>query len=486
MISRPLYHPYPTDTYYVPLANKIFKMLVKDFKGRDILDTETLGQIARKTTWYFEDIVADMGMWRSFSELCRKLYGYDVPLFHEEEEYYADEPSLNAVRYIVWDVVSELHEDMSIYPDTGKVADLSRAVFNFLNSEFENAPVNTDGKNDIKAVIEHAQEGFDELRESLSWILAGNYITRNFTYYNDEAEDVKKLTGNPFDSLDASMKSYYIKTRNYFYYKTGALALLSYQWLADLARVNGMEKAQKALDGIEVLDTDAYRYKAKDDTWLHMEGVKGREFDIRAKELNLPEEALKAEDGCLGQFIFYNGEWHLNGILSSYHFGDKFEEMKVETINPEDKILGTEKILKATGGKRLLYYKDTHEMMEDLKSKGLFAKEQTFPFEDNPDCKRPCFFVNEEDKKDNMYFGFNFETYINDPANPYYDAMEAKEDAVTILWENAAPRELVDYLIDNNLLSDVADSELFLKNSSAKDKKADMHFMVRYTRRNNL
>lgn len=487
MIARPIHKTYTTDTYYVPLANKILKMLLANYKGKKILDTEALAQIARKTTWYFEDVVSDLGIWRSFSEQCKKLYGYNVPIFHNDKEYYADEPSLDAVRYIVWDVVSELNNDMSIYPETGKLTEISNEIFNIFNHVFEKAPVNDEEKEDIKGLIEHSQKGFDELRDSLAWILMGNYITRNFSYYKDEVEAIKSLPGNAFDRLNASMKSYYVRTNNYFRYKTGPLALLPYQWLADLARVNGMEKEQKVLEDIEVLDPNTYQYKAKDDTWLHMESIDGKEFDIRAKELNLPDDALKANDGCVGQFISFNGEWHLNGILSSNKFGDKFAKLKERAMKkPNEKLLDTDTILKATGGRHLLYYKDTTEMMEDLKNKNIINKEQTFPFEDDQQCTNPCFFVNEEDPDNNIFFGFNFESYIKDPENPYYDEKEAKEDAVTILWENAAPPEFVDWLIDHDLLSDAAESQIFVQGSSKEDIKSDMHFMVRYSRRNKM
>lgn len=484
--ARPRRRPYSTDTYYVPLANKILKLLTSNYKGKDILNTETLGQIARKTTWYFEDIVADMGIWRSFSEQCKKIYGYDVPLFHDPEDYFADEPSLNAVRYIVWDVVSELHDDISIYPDTGKLHDISLEIFDILNKEFENAPVNDDGKEDIKAVIEHSYEGFDELRESLSWVLSNNYLARNFNYFKDENDAVDNLKEDFFKDLNNSMKRYFVKTSYYFHYKTGPLALLPYQWLADLARVNGMEKEQKALEGIEVLVTDTYHYTKKDDKWLHMESSHGKEFDILTKELNLPENVLESTDGCIGQFIYFKDGWHLNGLLAPHKYGDKFKEIKENVAAQESNVLGTKNILEKTGGKYLLFYGNTREMIDDLIEKKIFAAGQKFPFEDNPNCLRPCVFVDEADPNNNLYFGFNFEEYIKSPDNPYYNEKEAKEDGATMLWERNAPSHFVDWLIDHDLLPDVAESKLFMQNSSAKDKKADMHFMVRYSRRNRL
>lgn len=484
--ARPLQIDYPTDSYYVPLANKILRTLVNNYKGKEILTVDVLAQIARKVTWYFEDIVADMGIWKSFSELCKKMYGYNVPIYHFNEDYYADEPSLNAVRYIIWDVVSELHHDVSIYPESGKLPAIANDIFNTLDKEFENAPVNDDEKADIKALIQTMCKSFDNLRDCLSWTLNGNYMTSNLRYFADLNSAVKQLGGlDYFNGINNSMKLFYIKTYFTFHYKTGPLALHSYQWFAELARVNGMEKEQKMLEDIKVLDDDTYQYKVKDETWLHMESIHGKEFDIRTKELNLPEKALETNNGCTGQFVFFDGEWHLNGILSSQELKEPFEKLKEDTMAENAKV-DTKKLLEATGGKRILYYKDVDDMVADLQKRKIIAEGQTLPFANDPNCQLPLFFIDEDSAQDNnMFFGFNIEQDIKDPSNPYYDEKDAKEDAVKLLWEDAIPTTLVNYLIDNDYLPDITDSKILLQNSTPGDKRSDMRFLMRYTRRSN-
>ena len=59
-----------TDMYYMRLANKIqdnlCNMLLMDDKDYE----EIIHQGAILLTNYFEDIVADSGVWRTFSNLC--------------------------------------------------------------------------------------------------------------------------------------------------------------------------------------------------------------------------------------------------------------------------------------------------------------------------------------------------------------------------------------------------------------------------------
>lgn len=59
---------------------------------------KVIHQAAITLTSYLEDVVADSGPWRMFSQLCQQMYGHPVPMYHKQEEYYPDEPSLNAVR----------------------------------------------------------------------------------------------------------------------------------------------------------------------------------------------------------------------------------------------------------------------------------------------------------------------------------------------------------------------------------------------------
>lgn len=480
---RPKLETYATDSYYVRLANSILKILMSKYNGNRILNVETLTHMALKVTWYFEDIVADMGIWRSFSELCQKMYGFPVPMYHDEEEYYSDEPSLNAIKYLVWDVTSEMHDDMTIYPDTGKLADLSNDIYTILDNEFENAPVNDDAKEGLKKFIKHSSNNFNDLRDVLYWINAGNYMTRNMSYLADVADAIEDLHVN-VKNFTEGLKRYYVKTHFLFQYKTGPLALNAKEWLSDLARVYELKDEKQLIDDIEVHNMDTWQIEQKDDEWVHLKGVSDKEIDVHISELNMDDNLMKENDACIAQFIFFKGEWHLNGVIYPINTEGKFDELKADyMLKPGEQILSTEKMMKATKGRRLLYYKNVDEMMIDLKQMKLIAKDQTFPFVNKPDYEMPCFFINETDKKDNMYFGFNFEQNIKDPDNPYYDAKIAKEEAVTMLWDESIPSELIDWLIDQDFVPDIAKSKLFRSNSTKEQTRSDMHFMVRYLKR---
>lgn len=68
-----------------------------------VLTANALKAIISRVVMYFEDIVADAGMWRAFVRKNQELYGRSYLFYESEGELYVDEPDINAVRLLVWD-----------------------------------------------------------------------------------------------------------------------------------------------------------------------------------------------------------------------------------------------------------------------------------------------------------------------------------------------------------------------------------------------
>ena len=147
---------YPTDSYYTKLANRI----LDDFCNTDVDLEETTESIFRYAAitlaCYLEDIVADSGQWRAFSDLCQKMFGWPVPVYHDkEEEYFPDEPSMMAVRFLIWHGATEM-DDIWWKPDIPELEELAKTAYLRLMEEFENAPVNEQLAEDIDTMLDDA------------------------------------------------------------------------------------------------------------------------------------------------------------------------------------------------------------------------------------------------------------------------------------------------------------------------------------------
>ena len=169
---HPNKNSYQTDQYYQRLANRLQDGFCSLGKIGEERTAEVMHRAAIVLANYMEDIVADSGQWRSFSNLCQELYGHPVPLFHEDEEYYADEPSLNAIRFLLWSIASNVSGEF-VLSDSKSMELMTIAAHDMLEEAFEEAPVNEQLADDVEAELHLATEGFDQLRSVLMWLFTG-------------------------------------------------------------------------------------------------------------------------------------------------------------------------------------------------------------------------------------------------------------------------------------------------------------------------
>lgn len=89
-----------------------------------------------------QDIVSDAGLWRSFVDANRELYGWSVP-FHEIPENYIDyELNREDVRFLVWYTVAMLWEEQRfIFPHDARLLDFADGCFAILEEVYDDAPV---------------------------------------------------------------------------------------------------------------------------------------------------------------------------------------------------------------------------------------------------------------------------------------------------------------------------------------------------------
>ena len=357
---------------------------------------------------------------------------------------------------------------------------MGQEAYRLLSDAFEQAPINEDAKKVMDDMLHYAAGGFNELRNVLDWVLAGCYITSGSWLNKLMGEKAKEMK-------NVEMKQYFVITGIKFEDRIGPLALKPYEWLQQLAETTGNDDVAAQLKEIEVLPMDTYQFTSGDEDPLTLENTHGKVIKVSLAELNLKPEVLKQHNGCVAGFVFYKGEWRLNGVLVPLQLSaDDFEKVKAQQRDiprPGTKLMTAEMLLKSTGGRQLVYFKDAAEMKQYLQEK---LKYPDSLFKDSPltTMESPCMFIDTVDKVDPQFFTQDLEQCIKDPDNPYYDAEKAKEDAVNILWNaDGATSNMVNYLIDHELLPDAEQHYAFSQQSTHKQRLADMNFYMRYNRR---
>ena len=70
-----------TDSFYLALADRLLNDTRSDGLAGELSDA-VRKRVALTLADYMQDIVSDAGLWRSFIDADRELYGWSVP-FHE-------------------------------------------------------------------------------------------------------------------------------------------------------------------------------------------------------------------------------------------------------------------------------------------------------------------------------------------------------------------------------------------------------------------
>lgn len=140
---RQPYFPEQTDfdDFYFKVANLIEDGIAKTELGQGITSLMR-SHLALMFVGYLQDVVNDAGIWRSFVDANRKLYGYAVP-FHELSPDYIDyELNREDIRFLAWYGVAMMDVNRrALYPLDSALLDMADKVYDFLNKVYEDAPM---------------------------------------------------------------------------------------------------------------------------------------------------------------------------------------------------------------------------------------------------------------------------------------------------------------------------------------------------------
>ena len=490
--SHPNNKAYITDTYYARLANQ----LLDDFRRLHFDYGKQTSPIMRYSAIllanYMEDIVADSGQWRAFSALNQQMFGQAVPMYHNADaEYYPDEPSFEAVKFIVWHAATEM-DDIWWNADDELLREMAIVAFDRLDETFEEAPVNEELADDITDMLRRAGEDFQKMRPALIWIFKDCYLTRSFAAEKLIEKRIKETDNMRNMMTDRSMRTYYAIMHSIFAYKVGPLAIEPREYIATMMRTKSMHREAQGMVDLEVLPMSYYKYTVEDNgQWIQMTRTNGEKIRVARDEITLDDANLRQHDGCCAIFVRYLGTWHMNGIMIPVKDIDRHWETFVKK-DPDYRKEGAqdvtgEMLLKQSGGKEILYFEDTEDL-KDYLMKNMGYQPEHFDFLKGQDLsgRHPLLFIDKNAKKFPMYFSFGFTPCIADPANPYYNASVARKEAIEMFWnEKSISTEAVLFLIEHNYIPDIYDDALLCQESSPEEKMADARFLLRYMRREN-
>lgn len=101
-----------------------------------------MGRAVLAVTGYFQDVVADCGVWRSFINECRRLYGRTLPFYDVAEDYVDFELNREDLRFLLWYTLSMYFEPLRVCNPLDSCFDKgAELLYDILDGLYDEAPV---------------------------------------------------------------------------------------------------------------------------------------------------------------------------------------------------------------------------------------------------------------------------------------------------------------------------------------------------------
>ena len=94
---------------------------------------------------YFEDVISQLNIWRSFITQHKALYGKYLPFYTPDDHYYEDEANYEDIRFLLWHYTQQYHgvrRGTFVSPDNVANAETALLIYQLFCDEWTVAPEN--------------------------------------------------------------------------------------------------------------------------------------------------------------------------------------------------------------------------------------------------------------------------------------------------------------------------------------------------------
>ncbi len=166
---------YPSDAFYYQLCN-ILKSDVERLSLLKSYPENVIDQSILCAVGYYQDIIADAGLWRSFVDAMRKLYGRDLPFYDSSQSYVEYELNRSDVRFVVWYALCMYSADRRVCnPFDSEILKAADAFFERFDALYEDAPTPED--HNIARHLELTnEEDKEEMWHFANWLFLHSFL----------------------------------------------------------------------------------------------------------------------------------------------------------------------------------------------------------------------------------------------------------------------------------------------------------------------
>ena len=179
LLGQPCYpEEKSTDRAYFNLACRLIYEAREKNVVPDMHDS-LLERAALCVIGYYQDVIADAGLWHGFSDECRRLYGFPVPFFTKDVDvdYIDYELNHQDVCFLVWYSIAMYSDDRCIYPFDKRLMDLAGLWYDILIEVYGEIP-NPEDYHLAHELDVYAEEDREMLLRLGNWLFLHSWLLR--------------------------------------------------------------------------------------------------------------------------------------------------------------------------------------------------------------------------------------------------------------------------------------------------------------------
>lgn len=305
-----LLHPYkqstPVDSYYTSIANRIYGFMEQTELSNSFEGDETK-QICIRLAAYFEDVISELGIWRTFINSFKEKYGSYLPFYTPDDHYYDDEVNLEDVRFLLWHYTQQFHGQRRgtfVSPDNQVNEKTAKMIYQLFCDEWTTAPENSRMKKLFSK--ETRYEDQDSYEPLLQWFYYNMYL---FTDSNRELTEQSMTHWDEYRTQPEKLSNMLMNIHQRLIYvaQTELLGWTTPQWMAkimpadhpDMPFMQEIAELSKMVTPEEVLqknkaDYEKFQQVAEGKLLLYFKSVEEvKNFITEKMEITLSEEFMK-------------------------------------------------------------------------------------------------------------------------------------------------------------------------------------------------
>ena len=247
----------PTDPFYYDVALRLSSAIIS---GR-LLEgwpEVVLGRLVIGLTGYLQDLLTDAGLWRTFLERHRAMYGRWLPFYATSDDYIPHELNREDVRFLVWYTLAMNFEERRVWnpldPEIHRAAD---ALYDVLDAVYDDpdAPM-PEEYHFWKGLEPGLREEADEVFRFGHWLFMHSYLMTP-AYAMTLAElmqDPRLKGGEDLELLRETLENSMMED------PTGPLALYLHEWVYLILEGKMPPEPRKRASGEEGAEEADHKY----------------------------------------------------------------------------------------------------------------------------------------------------------------------------------------------------------------------------------